>query len=68
MPPHTLIVVTLGLAFASIVGGLIAIIKSAKSHTDSSLPGTKRSTVGVGVALVGIGLLMVYCAILLWEV
>ena len=47
-----LIVVTLGLAFASIVGGVIAIIRSAKQ---------------VGVALVGIGFLIAYCAILLWE-
>ena len=53
MTPHTLTVVTVGLAFASTVGGIIAIIKSAK---------------GVGVALLGIGLLIAYVTILLWEV
>jgi hypothetical protein len=66
MPPHTLIVVTFGLAFASIVGGVIAIIRTAKSNTEFSLLGVKLST-GVGVALVGIGLLLAYFTILLWE-
>jgi len=53
MPPHALIVVTVGLALASIVCGVIAIVRSAK---------------GVGVALIGIGLLIAYITILLWEV
>jgi hypothetical protein len=61
-----LIVVTFGLAVASIVGGVIAIIKSAKSNTDFSLLGVKLST-GGAVALIGIGLLLAYFAILCWE-
>jgi hypothetical protein len=60
-----LIVVTFGLAFALIVGGVIA-IRSAKSNTEFSLLGVKLST-GGGVALVGIGLLLAYFAILWWE-
>jgi hypothetical protein len=66
MPPHTLSAVSLGLlAFLSIVGG-VAIIRTAKSNTESSLLGAKLST-GVGVALVGIGLLLAYFTILWWE-
>jgi hypothetical protein len=61
-----LIVVTFGLAFASIVGAVIAIIRSAKSNTEFSLLGVKLST-GVGVGLLGIGLLLVYFTILWWE-
>ncbi len=61
-----LIVVTFGLAFASIVGGVIAIIRSTKSNTEFSLLGVKLST-GVSVALVGIGLLLAYFTILWWE-
>jgi hypothetical protein len=52
-----LIVVSLGLALASIVVGIIAIIESAKSKTEFSLFGVKLST-GVAVGLVGIGLLL----------
>jgi len=66
MPSHTLILVTFGLAFASIVGGVIVIIRSAKSKTEFSLLGVKLST-GVGVGLVGIGLLIAYFTILWWE-
>jgi hypothetical protein len=51
-----LIVVTFGLAFASMVVGVIAIIRSATSNTEFSLLGVKLST-GSAVALVGIGLL-----------
>ncbi len=61
-----LIVVTFGLAFASIVGGVIAIIRSTKSNTEFSLLGVKLST-GVAVALVGMGLLLAYFTILWWE-
>jgi hypothetical protein len=61
-----LIVVTFALAFASVVGGLKAIIRTAKSNTESSLLGVKLST-GVAVALVGIGLLLAYFAVLWWE-
>jgi hypothetical protein len=61
-----LTVVCFGLAFASIVGGVIAIIRSAKSNSELGLLGVKVST-GVGVALVGIGLLLAYFAILSWE-
>jgi hypothetical protein len=61
-----LIVITFGLAFVSIVGGAVAIIRSAKSNTELGLLGVKVST-GVGVALVGIGLLLAYFTILLWE-
>ena len=61
-----LIVVSLGLAFASIVGGVIAIIRSVKSNTEFSLLGVKLST-GVGLALVGIGLLLAYVTSLWWE-
>ena len=61
-----LIVVTLGLAFASVVVGVIAIIRSAKSNTEFSLLGVKLST-GGGVALVGIGLLLAYFTTLWWE-
>jgi hypothetical protein len=39
-----LIVVTFGLAFASIVGGVMAIIRSAKSNTEFSLLSVKLST------------------------
>ena len=60
-----LIVVTFGLAVASIVCGVIAIIR-AKSNTEFSLLGVKLST-GVAVALVGIGLLLAYFTILWWE-
>ena len=61
-----LIVVTFGLAFASIVVGVIAIIESAKSKTEFSLFGVKLST-GVAVAFVGIGLLLAYFTVLCWE-
>jgi hypothetical protein len=61
-----LIVVTFGLAFASIVVGVIAIIRSTKSNTEFSLLGVKLST-GVAVALVGIGLLLAYFTTLWWE-
>ena len=54
-----LIVVTFGLAVASMVVGVIAIIRLAKSNAESSLLGVKLST-GVAVALVGIGLLLAY--------
>jgi hypothetical protein len=59
-------VVTFGLALASIVVGIIAIIRSAKSNTEFSLLGIKLST-GVAVALVGMGLLLVYFTILWWA-
>jgi hypothetical protein len=61
-----LIVVTFGLALASIVGGVIAIIRSVKSNTEFSLLGVKLST-GVGFGLVGIGLILAYFTILWWE-
>ena len=61
-----LIVVTFGLAVASIVVGVIAIIRLAKSNTEFSLFGVKLST-GVAVALVGIGLLLAYFTALWWE-
>ena len=61
-----LIVVIFGLALASIVVGIIAIIGSAKSDTEFSLLGVKLST-GVAVALVGMGLLLAYFTILWWE-
>jgi hypothetical protein len=61
-----LIVVTFGLAVASIVVGVIAIIRLAKSNTEFSLLGVKLST-GVAVALVGIGLLLAYFTALWWE-
>jgi hypothetical protein len=60
------IVVTFGLALASIVVGIIAIIRSAKSNTEFSLLGVKLST-AVAVALVGMGLLLAYFTILWWE-
>jgi hypothetical protein len=61
-----LIIVTLGLAFVSIVVGIIAIIESAKSKTEFSLLGVKPSA-GVAVALIGMGLLLAYVTILWWE-
>ncbi len=61
-----LILVTFGLAVASIVVGVIAIIRLTKSNTEFSLLGVKLST-GVAVALVGIGLLLAYFTILWWE-
>jgi len=61
-----LIVVIFGLAVVSIVVGVIAIVRSAKSDTEFSLLGVKLST-GVGLALVGIGLLLAYFASLWWE-
>jgi hypothetical protein len=61
MPLHTLIVLTFGLlALASIAGGVVAIVRSAKSNTEFSLLGAKLSTGDVGVALVGIGLIIAY--------
>lgn len=61
-----LIVVTFGLAVALIAGGIIAIVRSAKSNTEFSLLGVKLST-GVGLALVGIGLLLTYFTMLCLE-
>jgi hypothetical protein len=61
-----MLIVIFGLAFATIVGGVIAIIRSVKSNTEFSLLGVKLST-GVGLALVGIALLLAYFAILWWE-
>jgi len=61
-----LIGVTFGLAVASIVVGIIAIIRLAKSNTEFSLFGVKLST-GVAVALVGLGLLLAYFTALWWE-
>ena len=61
-----LILVTFGLAVASIVGGTIAIIRTVKSNTEFSLLGVKLST-GVAVSLVGMGLLLAYFTILWWE-
>ena len=61
-----LICVTFGLAVASIVVGVIAIIRLAKSNTEFSLFGVKLST-GVAVALVGIGLLLAYFTFLCWD-
>jgi hypothetical protein len=63
---HNDVVVTFGLALASIVVGIIAIIRSAKSNTELSLLGVKLST-GVAVALVGMGLLLAYFTILWCE-
>ena len=60
-----MLIVTFGLAFATIVGGVIAIIRSVKSNTEFSLLGVKLST-GVGLALVGIALLLAYFTIL-WS-
>ena len=61
-----MLIVIFGLAFATIVGGVIAIIRSVKSNTEFSLLGVKLST-GVGLALVGIALLLAYFSILWWE-
>ena len=61
-----LIVITFGLALAFIVVGVIAIIRSAKSNAECSLVGVKLST-GVGLAFVGIGLLLAYFSTLWWE-
>ena len=60
-----MLIVTFELAFATIVGGVIAIIRSVKSNTEFSLLGVKLST-GVGLALVGIALLLAYFTIL-WR-
>ena len=61
-----LIVVTFGLAIASIVVDVIAIIRLAKSNTKFSLLGVQLST-GVAVVLVGIGFLLAYFTTLWWE-
>ena len=61
-----LIVVTFGLALASMVIGVIAIIRIAKSHTEFSLLGIKLST-GRAVALVGMGLFLAHFTTLCWE-
>ena len=66
MPSYTLIFLAFGLALASIVGGVIVIIRSAKFNTEFSLLGVKVST-GVGVGLVGIGFLIAYFTTLSWE-
>lgn len=58
---HSLIVRIFGLlAFCCIVGGIIAIILNSKSETDFQIFGARFTTGDVGVALVGIGLLMTY--------
>ena len=60
------IVVTFGLALASIVVGVIAIIGRAKSNAEFTLLGVKLSP-GVALGLVGIGLLLTYFSILWWD-
>jgi hypothetical protein len=60
-PIHILIVLTCGLlALFSIVGGIVAIIRGPEANTEFSLLGAELSTSDVGVALVGIGLLITY--------
>ena len=63
-PLHVLIVIIFGLlALAAIVGGIIAIVYSSKANTEFSLLGAKLSTGDVGVAFVGIGLVISYFTI-----
>ena len=54
-----MLIVMFTLAVASIVGGVSAIIKRAKSNTEFST--------AVGIGLVGIGFLLAYFALLWWE-
>lgn len=60
-PLHKLIVVVFGaLAFACIAGGILAILWNATSSTEFSLFGARLTTGHVGVAFVGIGLVVAY--------
>ena len=60
-PIHILIVITVALlALVSIVGGIVAIVHGSTANTEFSLLGADLSTGDVGVALVGIGLLIAY--------
>ena len=60
-PIHILIVITVAvLALVSIAGGIVAIVHGSTANTEFSLLGADLSTGDVGVALVGIGLLIAY--------
>src|ERR687888_922720 len=60
-PIHILIVITVALlALVSIVAGIVAIVHGSTANTEFSLLGADLSTGDVGVALVGIGLLIAY--------
>ena len=60
-PIHILIVITVALlVLVSIVGGIVAIVHGSTAKTEFSLLGADISTGDVGVALVGIGLLIAY--------
>ena len=61
LPLHKLIVVVFGLlALACICGGVYAIYANAQSSTEFSLFGAKLTTAHVGVAFIGIGLLVAF--------
>ena len=60
-PIHILIVLTCGLlALFSITGGIVAIGCGSKTNTEFSFLGAELSTGDVGIALIGIGLLITY--------
>jgi hypothetical protein len=59
LPLHQLIVLVFGfLAFACIVGGIVGIYFNAKSDTGLEIFGVHLSTGHVGVAFVGLGLII----------
>ena|SRR5437762_13250179 len=58
---HILVVLTCGLlALFSITAGIVAIIRGSKGNSGFSLLGAELSNSDVGVALVGMGLLITY--------
>lgn len=64
LPLHTLIVCIFGaLALVCIIGGIVALFQKSESKTQFDIMGAHLSTGSVGVAFVGIGLLMAYFTI-----
>ncbi len=61
VPLHRLIVIIFGvLAFACVAAGIVAIVLNAKSQTEFDFLGAHLTTGHVGVAFVGIGLVIAY--------
>jgi hypothetical protein len=64
LPLHVLIVAIFGVvALACIGGGIFAVWKGATSDTTFNLFGARMSTGSVGVAFVGIGVVIAYLTI-----
>lgn len=65
MPLYRLIVITFGmLSFACIAGGIIAILWNSSSKTEFEILGSHLTTEHVGVAFVGIGLIIAYFTVM----